>query len=296
MRIRLLGLSLLATVSSGVALAAAVHPYADQMLALTVPERNLVTAYLNASPVLGAPRIGENAKEVFVEVEKILAYSQGATKPYATTTCTTTVTNSMTVINVSLPDVYLYKTQTIKMSPVGCAIEDDGSIDIEGVFPDGVTSEVRRVSGFFPELADALAQWESWSISGKNLKYSWQEESEEGAEIYYMHKDAGVVNLGATSFLCADTAAFVGVASTPTTDDNGRPIILVATNTRTSKPTCSAAKPVLGKVNTDIMSIEFNDGTRFCSESGDSETCSLDPVELEFPEQLLPLFPSDSAQ
>jgi hypothetical protein len=295
MRSRLLGISLLATLASTTTfaqVAPVVHPYAEDMLALTIPERNLITGYLNSSPVFGNPRIGESSKEVIVQVEKNNYYSPPSTSVVYSETCTVTITNLSTIINVTPPDIYVHKKQTIKMSPIDCAYEDDGSIDIEGVFPEGVTSEVKRVSGFFPELAAALTQWESWTIAGKNLKYLWSDEgvNEDGST--YVLNDSGTMNFGATSILCSDTKnIFTAVTRGELTYEENL-YNYVGNFKETSTTTCSAPKPVLGKLNGDLMSIVLDEGTQYCSEQNDSiETCVSDPASLEFPAELLPSFP-----
>lgn len=294
MRSRLLGISLLATLATTTTFAQiVVHPYAEDLLALTIPERTLITGYLNASPVFGNPRIGENAKEVIVQVEKSNYYNAQTSALALSETCTVTITNLMTIINVTPPDIYVHKKQTIKMSPLDCAYEEDGSLDIEGVFPDGVTSEVKRVSGFFPELAAAIAQWESWTIAGKNLKYLWSDEGTNEDGSTYVLSDTGTLNFGATSILCSDPKSLFTAVTRGELSYEDNLYNYVVNFKETSTTTCAAPKPVLGKLNADLMSIVLDEGTQYCSEEDDSVgTCVADPASLGFPEQLLPLFPS----
>lgn len=307
------------------------HPAQDQLdTYVEAKEKTFVSGFVNAFPIIGIPRVGESAKETIVSAEKFsLTISGALAGKFA---CTTTVTNNSTIIAVTETDYYIYLTQSIKMAPAGCALGEaydyngDPILDengdpvlapkVEGALAAGKKSRVIKRSIFSPSnVASVLANWTSWAIAGKIVKYTWVPDSDGDPSLDgFIITDSGSLNLGAGNILCSfATNLFTAKGSMDQvmTDENGDPVLdpdgneITGTVTTDIKESgtfaCGAPRPVFGKINTDIMSLPLNEFTEYCidDEASDMLLCKdtreehLDNDNEEIiPEQLIPLFPS----
>jgi hypothetical protein len=273
--------------------AQSIHPYQDQLNLLTTPEKNILNAFTNSYPSLGVPALGQSGKEVKVITEKYSLFNPGATKPSGSLTCVVTLTTTRTVIKVDYPDYYTHSKQTVKMSPSECALDDeDGSVKADGVFALGKTSRVTKTS-VIPDnaLYSILDNYSTWTIAGKAVKYTWSEEPEDGVTIV---SDGGTLNFGAANLLCADSSTnYNERGEFEYEEDPTKTVKYDYKEIITSS--CLPNRPVLGKVNTDVMSLVVDEDTEYCEEdlTEDLLDCRLlEEFDVDtFPEQLIPVLP-----
>lgn len=296
---RLLRMSLLATLIATPAFAVdeLIHPLAEDFASMPVRERTLVSAFMNAYPVISTPRVGDSSKDTFTMTDKYIVLNGEGVKQFAGS-CVTTITNNNKIIRTEYPYFFVHTTQTIKMAPVGCGLDMEGEFSVPGMtIENGFSSQITKsMVPAATDLGELLTMWDSWTISGKNVKYVFK--SEDG-----LSSESSTINLGATNVLCIGSNSTNSIKGSEDQDMGEEGIQTVIYEFKyVSASACQAAKLIYGKAGADVTSTVIDETTHYCIEDEESETgksCSDDASTLgegeEFPSELIDGIPSFEA-
>jgi hypothetical protein len=301
---RVLRMSLLASLVATPAFAvdALIHPLAEDFAAMPVRERTLVNVFMNAYPVISTPRLGDSSKDTFTMTDKYIVLNGEGVKQFAGS-CVTVITNTNKIIRVEYPDFFVHTTQTIKMTPTGCGLDMDGEYSVPGMtIESGFSSQITKSTvPAATDLGELLATWDTWTISGKNVKYSATGVDVESGGVF---SDSSTINLGATNALCIGSSSTNSMKGSNEQDmgEQGTQTVIYEFKSVMASA-CQTAKPIYGKAGADITSTVLDETTHYCIEdeaSDTGKTCSDDVSLLgdgeEFPAEMIDGIPSFEAE